>query len=123
MEIGHQAFILTHVFVTDTAAVAGSAGSGHGRVAGEEMTREQTPTNTGRLADMAITTTGMAAGTMVAKHLFHAGMAISTGHTFLPKMEIGHQAFILTHVFVTDSHFRFMALLADGRFILARAAD
>jgi hypothetical protein len=76
VNVGPEAltFVLAQEFVADPTAVTGRTGAGHRWRFFEVVTIQQTAANTGRLADMAIAATGMAAGTMITEHFLHFGM-------------------------------------------------
>lgn len=69
MDITDKVFILTHVFIADTAAMTRGAGAGHGRCLLEDMTIQQTTAHIIRLGDMALAAGCMAGTAMVIEHL------------------------------------------------------
>ena len=74
MDIRHDALILAHVLIADATAVACRACARHRWFVGENVTVEQAAAHAGRLADVAVATTRVATGAMVAKHFLHAGV-------------------------------------------------
>ena len=68
MHIPWIAFILSEEFIPNAAAVTGRAGAGHRRSCFKHMACKQAAAHIFRLADMALTTSGVAGRAMIAEH-------------------------------------------------------
>lgn len=68
MDVPGEPFILSQVLVSNTAAVAGGAGAGHGWGFFKDMAIEQTTAHIFGLGHMAFTASGVAGAAMVAEH-------------------------------------------------------
>jgi hypothetical protein len=74
MHIRTQVFVLAKVFITNPAAVTGSAVARHGGGCVEQMAVDKATADRIRLADVAIAAGGMAIGAVVIEHLSQRGM-------------------------------------------------
>jgi hypothetical protein len=59
--------VFTGVLIANSGTMTGGTGSGHRRCFYHIMTIQKTATNTVRLADVAITTSGMAGNTIITE--------------------------------------------------------
>jgi hypothetical protein len=71
MNIGSQVFMFAKKLSAYAASVAGCTGAGHGWIFSKIVPIQQPSTNTSGLADVTITTAGMAASAVIAEHFVH----------------------------------------------------